>query len=170
MRIKRSLAERDWEKDNLEREVTSSRNVISVVQKEKEELEKEFANLQMEMSTRPAVASGNTDKESDQVLSAKQEAAHWEESYNFVVQEKEVMQRDLVELQDKLEELQAEGKNFQREILDGNNNCNITEVRPKTRWRDDLDSFVKHWHHVAQNVVQWKSMAKVYVQRRTFNG
>ena len=150
--------------------MTSNRNVISVVQKEKEELEKEFANLQIEMSTRPAVASGNTDKESDQVLSAKQEAAYWEESYNFVVQEKEVMHRDLVELQDKLEELQAEGKNLQREILDGNNNCNITEVRPKTRWRDDLDSFVKLWHHVAQNVVQWRSMAKVYVQRRTFNG
>ena len=126
MTIKRTLAERDWEKENLEREVTSSRNVISVVQKEKEELEKEFANLQMEMSTRQSVvASGNTNEESDQVLSAKQEAAHWEESYNFVVQEKEVMQRDLVELQDKLAGLQAEGERLQREILNCNKNYSI---------------------------------------------
>ena len=24
--------------------------------------------------------------------------------------------------------------------------------RPRTRWRDDLESFVKHWHRTAQNV------------------
>ena len=41
--------------------------------------------------------------------------------------------------------------------------------RPRTRWRDDLDSFLKYWHHVAQNVAQWRSMGKAYVQRRTFN-
>ena len=27
------------------------------------------------------------------------------------------------------------------------------QERPRTRWRDDLESFVKHWHRVAQNVV-----------------
>ena len=32
--------------------------------------------------------------------------------------------------------------------------------RPRTRWRDDLESF---WHRVAQNVVQWRSMGKAYV-------
>ena len=42
--------------------------------------------------------------------------------------------------------------------------------RPKKRGRDDLDSFLKHWHRVAQNVVQWKSMGKAYVQRWTFSG
>ena len=42
--------------------------------------------------------------------------------------------------------------------------------RPRTRWRNDLDSFLKLWHCVAQNVVQWRSIGKAYVQRRTFSG
>ena len=42
--------------------------------------------------------------------------------------------------------------------------------RPRTRWRDNLESFVKHWHRIAQNVVQWRSMGKAYVQRLTFKG
>lgn len=41
--------------------------------------------------------------------------------------------------------------------------------RPRMRWRDDLDSFVKHWHHVTQNVVQWRSVGKAYIQQWTFN-
>ena len=40
--------------------------------------------------------------------------------------------------------------------------------RPRKRWRDDLDSFLKHWHRVAQNVAQRRSVGKAYVQRRTF--
>ena len=32
--------------------------------------------------------------------------------------------------------------------------------RPRKRWRDDLDSFLKHLHRVAQNVVQRRSMGK----------
>ena len=41
---------------------------------------------------------------------------------------------------------------------------------PRTRWRDDLDSFLRHWHRAAQKLVQWRSMGKAYVQRRTFSG
>ena len=33
-----------------------------------------------------------------------------------------------------------------------------------------IDSFVKHWHRVAQNVVQWRSVERANVQRATFNG
>ena len=124
--IKRTLAERGWEKDNLEREVTSCKNIINVLQKEKDELEKEFANLQREMSSSSAmVSTGNSEEQSDQLLSAKQEAAQWEESYNFVVQEKEVLQREVVELQDKLAGLQAESEKLQREILNNNKNYSI---------------------------------------------
>ena len=42
--------------------------------------------------------------------------------------------------------------------------------RPRMRWRDDLDSFLKHWHRVAQNVVQGRSVGKACVQGWTFNG
>ena len=42
--------------------------------------------------------------------------------------------------------------------------------RPRTRWRDDLDSFLKHWRRVAQNVVQCRSLVKAYAQRRKFSG
>ena len=120
------MAERDWEKENLEREVTSCKNTISVLQKEKDEVEKEFVNLQREMSSDlMAVVSGGADEESEQLLSVKQEAAHWEQSYNFAVQEKEVIQRDFVELQDKLAGLQAESEKLQREILNSKKNYSI---------------------------------------------
>ena len=33
-----------------------------------------------------------------------------------------------------------------------------------------IDRFVKHWHRVAQNVVQWRSVGRANVQRATFNG
>ena len=39
--------------------------------------------------------------------------------------------------------------------------------RPRTRWRDDLESLVKHWHRTAQNVVQWRSMGKAVSSWRT---
>ena len=35
--------------------------------------------------------------------------------------------------------------------------------RPRTRWRDNLDLLAKHWHRIAQNVVQWRSMGLSYV-------
>ena len=124
--IKRTLTEKGWEKDNLERDVTSCKNIINVLRKEKDELEKEFANLQREMSSSSVMVSpGNSEEQSDQLLSAKQEAAQWEESYNFVVQEKEVLQRDLVELQDTLAGVQAESEKLQREILNNNKNYSI---------------------------------------------
>ena len=40
--------------------------------------------------------------------------------------------------------------------------------RPRIRWRDNLDGFGKHWHHVTQNVVQWRSVRKAYIQQ--YNG
>ena len=42
--------------------------------------------------------------------------------------------------------------------------------RPRARWRDGLDSFAKHCHRIAQNIDQWRTMGKAFVQRRTFNG
>ena len=44
------------------------------------------------------------------------------------------------------------------------------QSRLRTRWRNDLDSFIKRWHRVAQNVNQWRSMWRAYVQPKTFNG
>lgn len=32
--------------------------------------------------------------------------------------------------------------------------------RPRTKWREDLDSFVKHCHRVAQNIDQWRTKGK----------
>ena len=126
MTTKRILAEKDWEKENLEREVTSSKNIISVLQIEKEEMEKEFANMQRELaSSSMAIVPGSTGEESEQLLSAKQEAALWEESYNFAVQEKEDKQKDLLKLEDKLAGLQAESEKLQREILNCNKNYSI---------------------------------------------
>ena len=116
--IKRILAERDWEKENLEREVTSCKNATTVIQKEKEELEKEFANLQREMSCiSTAVVQRSGPEENEQLLAAKQEATHWEESYNCLLQEKETFHNDLMELQDKLAGIQAEYEKSQRELM-----------------------------------------------------
>lgn len=39
--------------------------------------------------------------------------------------------------------------------------------RSRTRWRDDLHSFVKQWHRVAQNIDQWTITGKAW---RIFNG
>lgn len=125
MTIKRTLAERDWEKENLEREVASCKNVTNVIQKEKEELEKEFANLQRELSSSSTVLVHSNAEENEQLLAAKQEAAHWEESYNCLVQEKEVFQNELMELQDKLAGIQAEYDKSQRELMNCNKNYNI---------------------------------------------
>lgn len=124
--LKRTLAERDWVKENLEREVASCKNVTNVIQMEKEELEKEFANLQRELfSSSTALVHSNVIEENEQLLAAKQEAAHWEESYNCLVQEKEVFQNELMELQDKLAGIQAEYEKSQRELMNCNKNYNI---------------------------------------------
>lgn len=126
MAIKRTLAERDWEKENLEREVASCKNVTDCIQKEKEELEKEFANFQRELSSSStALVHSNAMEENEQMLAAKQEAAHWEESYNCLVQEKEVFQNDVMELQDKLAGMQAEYEKSQRELMNCSKNYSI---------------------------------------------
>ena len=124
--IKHALAERDWEKENLQREVTSCKNVTNVLQKEKDELEREFINLQREVSSSTtALLHRNTVEENEQLLAAKQEAAHWEESCNCLVQEKEVIQNDLMELQDKLTGIQAECEKSQRELVNCSKNYSI---------------------------------------------
>ncbi|KAL9963859.1 hypothetical protein ACROYT_G027410 [Oculina patagonica] len=123
--IKRTLAERDWEKENLEREVASCKNVTNVVQKEKEELEKEFAHLQRELSSSSTVLVHSNAEENEQLLAAKQEAAQWEESYNCLLQEKEVFQNEFLELQDKLAGIQAEYEKSQRELMNCNKNYSI---------------------------------------------
>ena len=69
--IKHTLAERDWEKENLAHEVTSCKNTANVLQKEKEELEKEFASLQQEMaSMSTAVIQRSTLEDNEQLLAA----------------------------------------------------------------------------------------------------
>ena len=124
--IKHALAERDWEKETLERELTSCKNFTNVLQKEKDELEKEFANLQRELSSSTtALLHSGTVEDNEQLLAAKQEAAHWEESYNCIVQEKEVIQNDLMELQDKLAGIQAEYEKSQRELVNCSKNYSI---------------------------------------------
>lgn len=124
--IKHALAERDWEKETLEREVTSCKNVTNVLQKEKDELEREFANLQRELSSSTtALLHRSTVEDNEQLLAAKQEAANWEESYNCLVQEKEVIQNDLMELQDKLAGIQAECEKSQRELVNCSKNYSI---------------------------------------------
>ena len=42
--------------------------------------------------------------------------------------------------------------------------------RPKSRWRDDLDSTFPQWHRMAQNRTQWKEAEEAYVRLRTFIG
>ena len=124
--IKHALAERDWEKETLERELTSCKNFTNVLQKEKDELEKEFANLQRELSSSTtALLHSSTVEDNEQLLAAKQEAAHWEESYNCLVQEKEVIQNDLMELQDRLAGMQAEYEKSQRELVNCSKNYSI---------------------------------------------
>ena len=124
--IKHALAERDWEKETLERELTSCKNVTNVLQKEKDELEKEFTNLQRELSSSTAaLLHRSTLEDNEHLLAAKQEAAHWEESYNCLVQEKEVIQNDLMELQDKLAGIQAEYEKSQREQVNCSKNYSI---------------------------------------------
>ena len=41
--------------------------------------------------------------------------------------------------------------------------------RPRIKWRDDLDSFIKR-HCVTQNLDQWRSKGKAYIQQWRFNG
>ena len=124
--IRHALAGREWEKETLEREVTSCKNVTNVLQKEKDELEREFANLQRELSSSTsALLHRTTVEENEKLLAAQQEAAHWEESYNYLVQEKEVIQKDLVELQDKMAEIQAEREKSQRELVTCSKNYSI---------------------------------------------
>lgn len=106
--------------------MTSCKNTANVLQKEKEELEKEFASLQQEMaSMSTAVIQRATLEDNEQLLAAKQEAAHWEESYNCLLQEKENFQNDLVEIQDKLANIQAEYERSQRELMSCSKNYNI---------------------------------------------
>lgn len=64
-------------------------------------------------------------EDNEQLLAAKQEAAHWEESYNCLVQEKEVIQNDLMELQDRLAGMQAEYEKSQRELVNCSKNYSI---------------------------------------------
>ena len=124
--IKHALAEKDWEKETLERELTSCKNVTNVLQKEKNELEREFANLQQEMSSSTtALLHRSTVEDNEQLLAAKQEAAHWEESYNCLLQEKEVIQNDLMELQDKMAGTQAEYEKSQKELVNCSKNYSI---------------------------------------------
>jgi len=43
--------------------------------------------------------------------------------------------------------------------------------RQKTRWRDDLDKFHKHWPREARrDRAKWHTMGKAYVQLRTYTG
>ena len=42
--------------------------------------------------------------------------------------------------------------------------------RQKTRWRDDLDKFNKHWQRDALDRIVWRKMREAYVQQRTFKG
>ena len=42
--------------------------------------------------------------------------------------------------------------------------------RPRIKWRDDLDSFIKRCHCVTENLDQWRSKRKVYIQQWRFNG
>lgn len=124
--IRHALAERDWEKETLEREVTSCKNVTNVLQKEKDELEREFANLQRELSSSTsALLHRTTVEENEKLLAAQQEAAQWEESYNYLVQEKEVIQKDVMELQDKMAGIQAECEKSQRELVNSSKNYSI---------------------------------------------
>lgn len=106
--------------------MTSCKNAANVLQKEKEELEKDFASLQQEMaSMSTAVIQRATLEDNEQLLAAKQEAAHWEESYNCLLQEKENFQNDLVEIQDKLANIQAEYERSQRELMSSSKNYKI---------------------------------------------
>ena len=121
--IKHALAEREWEKETLEREVTSCKSATNVLEKEKDELGREFANLQREVSSSvTALLHRSTVEDNEQLLATKQEAAHWEESYNCLVQEKEAIQNDLMELQDKLAGIQAECDKSQRELVNCSKN------------------------------------------------
>lgn len=106
--------------------MASCKNVTNVLQKEKDELEKEFAILQWELSSSTtALLNRSTVEDNEQLLAATQEAAHWEESYKCLVQEKEVIQNDLMELQDKLAWIQAEYEKSQREVANYSKNYSI---------------------------------------------
>lgn len=106
--------------------MTSCKNITNVLQKEKDELEREFANLQRELSSSTtALLHRSTVEDNEQLLAAKQEAANWEESYNCLVQEKEVIQNDLMELQDKLAGIQVECEKSQRELVNCSKNYSI---------------------------------------------
>ena len=106
--------------------MTSCKNTRNVIQKEKEELEKEFASLQREMASISAeVIQRGAVEDNEQLRATKQEAAQWEESYNSLLQEKESFQNDLMELQDKLANIQAEYEKSQRELMSCNQNYKI---------------------------------------------
>ena len=76
------------------------------------------------MST--AVIQKDTAKEIEQQLfAAKQETAYWEESYNGLLLEHEVFQNNFMELQDKLDGMQEEYENSQKELLSCSKNYNI---------------------------------------------
>ena len=106
--------------------MTSCKNVTHVLQKEKDELENEFANLQRELSSSTtALLHRSTVEENEQLLTTTQEAAHWEENYNCLLQEKEVLQNDLMDLQDKLAGIQAEYEKSQREVANYSKNYSI---------------------------------------------
>ena len=129
MTTKRMLAERDWEKENLEHEVMSNKSTVSIMRQEREELEREFNNLKSEMlSTSAALVASDTTDDGDQVLLARQEASRWEERYNLAAREKEGLQIDLQALQDKIAVLQADSEKSQRELLNSNK-ANSIKVR-----------------------------------------
>lgn len=89
----------------------------------KSEAKAESANLRRGMST--AVIQKDTAKEIEQLFAAKQETAYWEESYNGLLPEHEVFQKNFMELQDKLVGMQEEYENSQKELLSCSKNYSI---------------------------------------------
>ena len=118
IRVQRKLTEKEWEYDALKKDFDSQKEIIRKLREEKSSLEKENEDLRRELSSSQALvpSPGERKDDSDELVAVRQEITEWETSYKFVHKEKEELQEELLTLQSKLNDLQADYDRAQREL------------------------------------------------------
>lgn len=111
----------------MSRELSSTKSLIDKLKGEKDLLEGTIARLNQEISTNNVPVSSPTvrGEESDELALIKQEVSRWEADYNSAVQEKEALQADVTDLQNKLDTVQTNYEKVQRELHFSNKASNV---------------------------------------------
>ena len=118
IRVQRKLTEKEWEYDALKKDFDTQKELIRKLREEKTALEKENDELRRELSSSQALvpSPGGRKEDSEELVAVRQEITEWETSYKFVHKEKEDLQEEMLALQSKLNDIQADYDKNQREL------------------------------------------------------